>query len=130
MNRSEVEKHDYRVGDHRQIEAEWDRRLPKLIQNPPYGVPIYANIRLTTHCFYVDLALFKTSFKTTGPFQTLAREVKSAHRITRRATDGDHPSLVCAPWVPEGSDGSGLISRAQIMKTIDVRSHSISSSTL
>ena len=126
MTRSEVGKRRYRVGDHRQIEAKSARLLPKSTPNPPVWVPSYANIGLATHCFYVDSSLFTTLFKMTGPFQTLAREVKSADRITHRTTDGDYLSLV-PPAHPRARMTLVSFHRlGGIQETRGVRRHSIS----
>jgi len=126
MNGSEAGKRRHRVGDHRQIEAESARRLPKSTQNPTFWASNYENGRLTTRCFYVDSALFTTLFKMTGPFQTLAREVKSADRITHRTTDGDYLSLV-PPAHPRARMTLVSFHRlGGIQETRGVRRHSIS----
>ena len=127
MNGSEAGKRRHRVGDPRQIESESARRLPKSTQNPPFWAPNYENRRLATRCFYVYSDLFTTLFKMMDPFQTLAREVKRADRITHRATDGDDPSPV-----PRAHPRAQMarVSADGLKETIGVRNHSISRPTL
>jgi hypothetical protein len=97
MNRSEVGRRRYRVEDHRQVEAELARRLPKLTQNPLFWTPNYENICLATSCSYDDSALFTTLFKIAGPFRTLVHEVEITPQITGEQLTGITPVPLVYP---------------------------------
>ena len=130
MNGAKTGKRRHRVGDHRRIEAASSRLLPKSTQNSPFWAPNYEHVCLTTHGLYADSDLFTTLLKMTAPFQTLAREVNSAHRITRRATVKDDPSRV-PPAHPRAR--MTLVSSQRLgglKETMGVRRHLISRPTL
>lgn len=129
MNRSEVGKRRYRVEDHRQVEAELARRLPKLTQNPLFWTPNYENTCLTTNCLYADSALFTTLFKIEGPFWTLTREVESTPRTTGRTTDRA-PPLPPPPVYPRAqralvSESGQAQGNNRCEERLDLEAHSL-----